>query len=158
MDCGICQRIAHIKHKTNPHFVAELQTGYVVMGDHQLFRGYALLLCKEHKAELHELDHTVRMKFLEEMSALAEAVFSCFQPVKLNYELLGNSMPHMHWHIFPRHADDPRPIGPVWVLDKRIRYAEQTTLSPEALLTMKRKFLRVLQHTANVHILSTFQE
>ena len=55
MPCGICQRIEQIQQKTNPYFVAELQTGYVVMGKYQLFRGYTLLLCKEHKAELHEL-------------------------------------------------------------------------------------------------------
>jgi diadenosine tetraphosphate (Ap4A) HIT family hydrolase len=41
-------------------------------------------------------------------------VFKAFAPRKLNYELLGNAAPHLHWHLFPRHADDPRPIGPVW--------------------------------------------
>jgi diadenosine tetraphosphate (Ap4A) HIT family hydrolase len=48
------------------------------------------------------------------MAAVAEAVFRAFQPRKLNYELLGNSVPHLHWHLFPRHDGDANPSGPVW--------------------------------------------
>jgi diadenosine tetraphosphate (Ap4A) HIT family hydrolase len=33
-------------------------------------------------------------------------------PVKLNYDVLGNAVPHLHTHIVPRHADDPRPGWP----------------------------------------------
>ena len=29
------------------------------------------------------------------------------RPHKLNYELLGNQVPHLHWHLFPRSPDDP---------------------------------------------------
>jgi diadenosine tetraphosphate (Ap4A) HIT family hydrolase len=36
-----------------------------------------------------------------------------FEPVKLNYQLLGNSVPHLHAHLLPRDADDPRPGWPV---------------------------------------------
>lgn len=52
-----------------------------------------LLLCKEHKTELHELEQTFKMKFLEEMSGVAEAVFNAFHPSKLNYELIRNGVP-----------------------------------------------------------------
>jgi len=55
MSCLVCERIEMIKNGTNPYFVIELETGYVVLGDHQHFRGYTLLLCKEHVRELHFL-------------------------------------------------------------------------------------------------------
>ena len=48
------------------------------------------------------------------MAQVAEAVFRAFAPRKLNYELLGNSEAHLHWHLFPRYADDPNPLWPVW--------------------------------------------
>jgi diadenosine tetraphosphate (Ap4A) HIT family hydrolase len=32
--------------------------------------------------------------------------------VKVNYETLGNSMPHLHTHVMPRYALDPRPGWP----------------------------------------------
>lgn len=69
--CEICRRIELIKKGGDPYFVTELKTGYVVIGNHQLFRGYTLLLYKE---ELHELDEETRKEFLFEMSAVAKAV------------------------------------------------------------------------------------
>ena len=42
--CLIYDRISMIKNGTNPYFVKELETGYVVMGDHQHFKGYTLFL------------------------------------------------------------------------------------------------------------------
>ena len=72
--CFICDRINMIREGINPYFVRELETGYVVMGDNQHFKGYTLFLCKEHKTELFQLDHSMKMKFLEEMSIVAEAV------------------------------------------------------------------------------------
>lgn len=110
-----------IKEGTNPYFVKELETGYVVIGDPQFYRGYSILICKYPKHELHELDSETKMKFLRDMSILAEAVHKAFNPKKLNYELLGNSEPHMHWHIFPRYEDDPLPTKPIWCVDEKIR-------------------------------------
>lgn len=87
-DCLICNRIRLIKEGTNKYFAAELETGYVVIGDHQYFEGYTLFLCKEYRNELHELDQTFKEKFLVEMSKVSEAVYNAFNPIKLNYELL----------------------------------------------------------------------
>ncbi len=33
-------------------------------------------------------------------------------PVKTNYNVLGNSLPHLHTHLIPRYEDDPRPGWP----------------------------------------------
>ena len=30
----------------------------------------------------------------------------------MNYETLGNSLPHLHTHLVPRFAEDPRPGQP----------------------------------------------
>lgn len=120
-DCLICQRIKLIKQGKNPYFIKELKTGYAVLGDNQFFKGYCLFLCKLHKTELHQLDHKFKLKFLEEMSLVAETVYKTFKPRKLNYELLGNTDSHLHWHIFPRHKSDIKPNLTVWQIDKKIR-------------------------------------
>jgi len=39
MSCLICERIQMIKDGNNTYFVCELETGYVVLGDHQRFNG-----------------------------------------------------------------------------------------------------------------------
>lgn len=44
---------------------------------------------------------------------VAEAVASVVSPIKMNYEMHGNTLPHLHLHLFPRHAGDPFVGGPV---------------------------------------------
>ena len=144
--CIICDRIQAIKDGTNPYFVAELETGYIVLGDYQFFEGYTLFLSKVHAKELHELDPEFRKKFLWEISIVAEAVFKAFHPKKLNYELLGNTDEHMHWHIFPRHENDPLPNRTVWNIDKEIRNAESAKPSLEKLEKLKNKLKKSLSY------------
>ena len=94
-----------------------MNTGYVVIGDHQRIKGYSLFLCKEHATELHFLEPDFRDEFLHEMAIVAEAVYNAFKPDKLNYELLGaGGGVHMHWHLFPRRKGDTETGGPVWKL------------------------------------------
>lgn len=117
--CLICERIELIKQGKNPHFVKELETGYVVIGDGQYFKGYTLFLAKEHVTELHQMEYETKIKFLEEMSIAQEAVAKAFQAEKMNIELLGNGDAHVHWHLFPRKAGDMKGYGhngrgPVW--------------------------------------------
>ena len=117
--CLICERIELIKQGKNPHFVKELEAGYVVIGDGQYFKGYTLFLAKEHVTELHQMEYETKIKFLEEMSIVQEAVAKAFQAEKMNIELLGNGDAHVHWHLFPRKAGDMHGYGhngrgPVW--------------------------------------------
>ena len=125
MSCVICERIDMIKNESNPYFVAELETGYVVIGDHQRFKGYTLFLCKKHVSELHHLEHKYKMKFLEEMSLVAQAVQKAFNAEKMNYELLGNGDSHVHWHLFPRNNGDMKVKGPVWWVPKEEMYDDK---------------------------------
>ncbi len=118
--CLICDRIEMIKRGDNPYFVKELETGYVVIGDFQHFKGYTLFLCKQHKTELFYLEHDYKLKFLEEMSIVTEAAYKAFGANKMNCELLGNGDAHLHWHLFPRYNGDltgyecGQKAGPVW--------------------------------------------
>ena len=147
--CLICDRIKMIENNINPWFVKELETGYVVIGDHQHFKGYTLFLCKEHKTELFQLDHTVKTKFLEEMSVVAEAVANAFNAEKMNYELLGNGDTHLHWHLFPRVSGDlgnygNHGKGPVWWYPTDQMYSPDNIPSEEERIAMKAKLLTEL--------------
>lgn len=136
--CFVCDRISEIKEGTNAYFVRELETGYVVLGDYQRFKGYTLFLCKECASELHFLESDFRNKYLQEMSIVAEAVYNAFQPEKLNYELLGvGNGVHMHWHIFPRRTGDTPKPGPVWSLPSLEMNDEKYRPSFEELIELK---------------------
>lgn len=145
MDCClVCDRIDRIRRGENPFFVRELNTGYVVIGDHQRIRGYTLFLCKRHATELHQLDKAFRLEFLREMALVAEAVYRAFEPDKMNYELLGAGKGvHMHWHLFPRRAGDTPKSGPVWMLGPELS-SEAFVPTPEELNELKAKLSAAL--------------
>jgi len=146
MGCLICERIEMIKQKVNPYFVMELETGYVVIGDHQHFKGYTLFLCKHHVSELHELPKDFRVKYLEEMSIVAEAAYNAFKPEKMNYELLGNGDSHVHWHLFPRVAGDTPKKGPVWWLLREAMYDDSKRIKGDELRNMVEKLEKELKN------------
>ncbi|EOS76512.1 MAG: HIT family protein [Lachnospiraceae bacterium] len=146
--CFVCDRIEMIKNGANPYFVKELETGYVVIGDHQHFYGYTLFLYKEHgdKTELFHLDKAERLKFLEEMSIVAEAVSKAFAPEKINYELLGNGDVHLHWHLYPRVSGDigrygNNGKGPVWCYPMEKIYCDDNRPDKSQLAEMKQRLL-----------------
>ncbi len=116
MSCLICERIEMIKQGTNPYFVAELETGYVVLADYQRYKGYTIFLCKSHVTELHFLPYDFRIKHLAEMSLVAEAVFQAFRADKMNHAMLGNLDSHVHWHLIPRVKGDTPANAPIWRL------------------------------------------
>ncbi len=140
--CLICDRIEMIKNGANPYFVKELETGYVVMGDHQHFKGYTLFLCKLHETELFYLDQDFAARFMQEMILVAGAAKRAFGAEKMNYELLGNGDTHLHWHLFPRRSGDigsygNNEKGPVWWYPREKMYADENRPSAEALEEMK---------------------
>ncbi|MCH5155939.1 MAG: HIT family protein [Clostridiales bacterium] len=147
--CFICDRINMIKNSENPYFVKELKTGYVVIGDHQRFKGYTLFLCKQHKTELFQLDMDERTLFMQEMSVVAQAVSKAFGAQKMNYELLGNGESHLHWHLFPRMFGDLGEYGvngngPVWWYPKDKFYSDDCRPTPDELEKLKSTLLSEL--------------
>lgn len=147
--CLVCDRIEMIKNGTNPYFVKELETGYVVIGDNQHFKGYTLFLCKDHRTELFHLEPKKKIKFLEEMSIVAEAVSKAFDAEKMNYELLGNGDTHIHWHLFPRVNGDLGKYGnngkgPVWWYPMEKMYDDSNRPTNEELEVMKSRLLMEL--------------
>jgi diadenosine tetraphosphate (Ap4A) HIT family hydrolase len=141
-ECLICERVELAREKKNKYLIKELETGFAVLGDFQYYRGYTLFLSKIHAKELHELDYEFMRKFLEEMAKVAKAVYQACHPDKLNYEMLGNGDPHLHWHIFPRYQNDPKFKSPIWIVDKSIRYSESVRPSEEELVELNAAILK----------------
>lgn len=140
-NCLLCRVIAEIEQGKNPYFVKEFNTGFAVLEWHQFFEGYTIFISKEHIEELHDLSSVKRALFLKEMGQVAEAVFRVFKPRKLNYELLGNQEPHLHWHLIPRYSTDPSQV-PIWEIDKSIR--NRALAKEEKIKKIKKKLLKEL--------------
>ena len=62
--------------------------------------------------------------FWSDVRVVAAAIGAVFRPCHLNYQLLGNAVPHVHVHVLPRHLDDPAPERPLgeslWAREARV--------------------------------------
>ena len=96
------------------HFIADLQSSTVYLHDDQFFSGWTVVVFRRHATELFQLAPTERVQLIEEVTRVAEVLSAVYQAKKINYELLGNQLPHIHWHLIPRLVDDPAPLEPVW--------------------------------------------
>ncbi|WP_175609288.1 isochorismatase family protein [Streptacidiphilus griseoplanus] len=78
-------------------------------------RGYTVVRWKgsRHVADPTELSEEEAAGFWRELLAVGEALKRHYEPLKLNIELLGNVVPHLHAHMYPRTVDDPAPGGPM---------------------------------------------
>ena len=99
--------------------VARMLSGWAVLGDPQITRGYCLLLPDPVVPDLNALTGDARRQFLDDMAALGDAVLAATDAERINYEILGNVEPALHAHVIPRHAaEDPeRRRTPVWLHD-----------------------------------------
>ena len=95
--------------------MAELEVSTAILGDTtQYFRGFVVVVLRQHATELYQLDPTTRQKFMEDANQISAALDKTFQPLKINYCILGNNVAHLHWHIIPRRETDPNPGHPIW--------------------------------------------
>lgn len=99
--------------------IVRMASGWAVMGDPQITRGYCLLLPDPVVTDLNALTGDKRRQFLEDMARLGDAVLQVTGAERVNYEILGNVEPALHAHIIPRHTDEvpEQRKQPVWLHD-----------------------------------------
>ena len=105
--CGVCRSVA------TDAAVAELEVSRLMMDEDAPMRGYAWLPFRRHVIELHELTQDEGAAFMRDIQRASRAIAHATGAVKLNYEIHGNTAPHLHLHIFPRYVGDPFEGGPV---------------------------------------------
>lgn len=96
------------------HYIADCGETSAYLHEDQFFTGWTVLVLKRHAVELFHLSRDERARLIEEVALVASHLADELQAVKINYELLGNQLPHVHWHLIPRLANDPAPLEPVW--------------------------------------------
>lgn len=72
-------------------------------------------MSRTHVVELHELSEAASLAFMRDLRRVSSAICEVTEAVKLNYEIHGNILPHLHMHFFPRYRGDAfegRPMDP----------------------------------------------
>lgn len=115
----IAERVELARDGANDKVICRLQSGWVVMGDVQFLPGYCLLLPDPVVPSLNDLDSEARATYLLDMARIGDAVLEATGALRMNYEILGNSEPELHCHMFPRYANEPEQQRrmPAWFYD-----------------------------------------
>ncbi|MFK0224340.1 HIT family protein [Streptomyces sp. NPDC090303] len=117
------RRVDAALREENPTVMRRMASGFAVIGDVQFLPGYSLLLVDDPSVRrLTDLPRAKRLSFLSDMERLGEAVErACgrLDPAfrRVNLEILGNTDPYLHAHVWPRFAwEPPELVGlPVWL-------------------------------------------
>jgi len=106
-NCPICVRGEPLD------IVAELDATWVTAGQEAPLPGYACVVSKRHVIEPFELPAGESAQFWADAMRVARVLCELYEPTKLNYEIHGNTIPHLHMHLYPRFRGDPYEGGPI---------------------------------------------
>jgi diadenosine tetraphosphate (Ap4A) HIT family hydrolase len=83
------------------------------------YTGYCRVIWQQHVKEMTDLPEADRVRFMSVVFAVEQVLRESMHPDKINLASLGNQVPHLHWHVIPRFADDAHFPDPVWAKRKR---------------------------------------
>lgn len=115
MSCPLCERVLLAKEGKYPYLIHEFEHSYLMLGEHQYFKGYCVLVSKGHYKEMTDMPPVIQAGMFQEMMKVSAILQQEFKPAKMNTCSLGNVVPHVHWHFFPRYSDDPQFKDPPWL-------------------------------------------
>ena len=112
----IHERVELAQAGANPTVICRMASGWAVLGDAQFIRGYCLLLPDPVVPDLNALGLDERRQYLYDMTLIGDALLEVTDAYRINYEILGNTDPALHTHIFPRYTAEPKEYlgGPVF--------------------------------------------
>ena len=91
----------------------------VVLADEPDYPGFLRVIMNAHIKEMTDLPAADQQALLQVVLAAEATLREVMMPDKVNLASLGNVVPHLHWHVIPRFADDPHFPNPVWGERKR---------------------------------------
>lgn len=78
------------------------------------YPGFCRVILNRHVAEMTDLVPQERSRLMMTVMKVEQALRDLLHPDKINLAALGNVVPHLHWHVIPRFADDPHFPNPIW--------------------------------------------
>jgi diadenosine tetraphosphate (Ap4A) HIT family hydrolase len=95
------------------HVLIELDASWLTAPPEAALPGYVCVVAKRHVVEPFELSDEEQNAFWNDCMFVARALVRLFEPRKMNYEIHGNTIPHLHMHLYPRYAGDPYEGGAI---------------------------------------------
>lgn len=110
--CPVCNQTRESRPPTEGS-IADLSVSRFIADRNTCLKGHSCLVLKPHVVEIYELSDEDAAAFMRDVKVASLALKNVTGAVKLNYEIHGNSIPHMHLHLWPRQMGDPFEGGPI---------------------------------------------
>ncbi len=78
------------------------------------FPGFYRVIWNAHVAEWTDLVPADRSLLMQTVAKVETMLRHGLHPTKINLASLGNVVPHLHWHVIARFADDSHFPNPIW--------------------------------------------
>ena len=89
------------------------------------FPAFYRVVWNAHVAEFSDLAGADRVRCMEAVTLVEQALRQHLSPTKVNIAALGNMVPHLHWHVIARFDWDSHFPSPVWAAAQRPSPAAQ---------------------------------
>lgn len=86
--------------------ICELKACVLYLNREQSYLGRLILVLKDHKEELFELDAQERADFMDDICIAGRAMTELYAPDRINYGMFGDNVKHVHVHIVPKRKDE----------------------------------------------------
>jgi diadenosine tetraphosphate (Ap4A) HIT family hydrolase len=118
----ITNRVARIIAGNDPELLAEMPSGYAILGKYQPepITGCCMLLPRRVVASPNDLPNDERSAFFSDLVLLGDAIMRVTGSPRINYLVLCNQVPELHGHCIPRfdaENSDKRMQGPFEAYD-----------------------------------------
>jgi len=115
----------------------------IILADEPDYPGFLRVILNTHVKEMTDLPATDQQALMRVVLAAEAALREVMAPDKVNLASLGNVVPHLHWHVIPRFADDPHFPNPVWGERKRTApHAAPVDLDAQLAAVLNRRLAR----------------
>lgn len=91
----------------------------VILADEPRHPGFCRVVWTAHVREMSDLPPADAAQLMATVLTVERVLREQLAPDKINLASLGNVVPHLHWHVIPRWADDSHFPDPVWAAPRR---------------------------------------
>lgn len=112
----------------------------IILVNDPAYPAFCRVILNAHVKEMSDLPTADQQRLMNVVFAVESAIREVVQPDKVNLASLGNMVPHVHWHVIPRFADDKHFPDAIWAPEKRAgSVMAEADLRPRLLEALRRR-------------------
>jgi diadenosine tetraphosphate (Ap4A) HIT family hydrolase len=113
--CSFCQKnrqiylVDHEYEHPEPTFIKRMPASVAALSYEQTYPGRSVVILRDHETDVNYVLKNkllLYIAFMEDVSAVVDAITETCHPDKINYAIYMNQNDHLHMHLIPRYKSD----------------------------------------------------